>query len=223
MDSKSTFSVSSIVGLVAIVLVLWFCFNAMSNNSKLQTGINYLQTGKTSLDYHQLARLDAQQNGISADLFEKQINQESGFNPNAVSPAGAIGIAQFMPSTAQGLGINPYDAVQSLSGAASEAPSQHTLRPWGVQLGKPPRSKWNFLCSRVCQFELLNSVKHVTRESPASLMARYYTKYQSYDKALAAYNAGTDALNAAIANCGSNWRACVPAETDRYIHAIIGY
>jgi len=174
MDSKSTLSIGSIVGLCAIVLVLWFCFNAMGNNSKLQTGINYLQTGKTSLDYHQLARLDAQQNGISADLFEKQINQESGFNPNAVSPAGAVGIAQFMPSTAQGLGINPYDAVQSLSGAAS-------------------------------------------------LMARYYTKYQGYDKALAAYNAGTDTLNTAIANCGVNWRACVPSETDRYIRAIVGY
>jgi soluble lytic murein transglycosylase-like protein len=173
MESKSTLSIGSMVGLCAIVLVLWFCFNAMSNNSKLQTGINYLQTGKTSLDYRQLARLDAQQNGISADLFERQINQESGFNPNAVSPAGAIGIAQFMPSTAQGLGINPYDAVQSLSGAAS-------------------------------------------------LMARYYTKYQSYDKVLAAYNAGTDTLNTAISNWGGNWRACLPAETQRYITAIMG-
>ena len=44
-----------------------------SNNSKLQTGINYLQTGKTSLDYRQLARQDATNEGISADLFEKQI------------------------------------------------------------------------------------------------------------------------------------------------------
>src|SRR5579863_2776552 len=173
MDSKSTLSIGSIVGLCAIVLVLWFCFNAMGNNSKLQTGINYLQTGKTSLDYHQLARLDAQQNGISADLFERQINQESGFNPNAVSQAGAIGIAQFMSSTAQGLGINPYDAVQSLSCAAS-------------------------------------------------LMARYYTKYQSYDKALAAYNAGADTLSTAIAEYGVNWRMGVTAETRNYITAIMG-
>jgi Soluble lytic murein transglycosylase and related regulatory proteins (some contain LysM/invasin domains) len=146
---------------------------AMGSNSKLQTGINYLQTGKTSLDYHQLAHQDATNAGINPDLFEKQISQESGFNPNAVSPEGAVGIAQFMPSTAQGLGINPYDAVQSLSGAAS-------------------------------------------------LMARYYTKYQSYDKALAAYNAGTGALNTAISSCGDNWRGCVPAETDRYIHSIMG-
>jgi soluble lytic murein transglycosylase-like protein len=173
MDSKATSSVGSIVGLCTIVLVLYFCMQAMGNNSKLQMGINYLRTGQTSIDYHQLARLDAQQNGISADLFEKQIQVESGFNPNAVSPAGAVGIAQFMPSTAQGLGINPYDPVQSLSGAAS-------------------------------------------------LMVRYFTKYQSYDKALAAYNAGSDTLNAALSNCGANWRVCVPVETQHYITAIVG-
>jgi soluble lytic murein transglycosylase-like protein len=100
MESKSTLSAGSIVGLCAIVLVLWFCFNAMGNNGKLQTGINYLKTGQTQLDYHKLARQDATNAGINPDLFERQINQESGFNPDAVSPAGAIGISQIMPSTA---------------------------------------------------------------------------------------------------------------------------
>jgi len=56
--------------------------------------------------------------GISPNVFVRQINQESGFNPRAVSPAGAIGIAQFEPATAAGLGINPWDPVQSLQGAA---------------------------------------------------------------------------------------------------------
>jgi hypothetical protein len=53
-------------------------------------------------------------------------------------------------------------------------------------------------------------------------MARYYIKYQSYDKALAAYNAGSDTLSAALSNCGVGWRTCVPAETQHYITAIIG-
>src|SRR6266849_5321988 len=48
----------------------------------------------------------------------RQINNESGFNPNAVSPAGAVGIAQFLPGTAAGLGINPWDPIQALRGAA---------------------------------------------------------------------------------------------------------
>ncbi len=169
---KST-SIGSIVGLIALCIILYYGAMAIGNNQRTQTAVHYLQTGQTSLDYHQLARQDASNEGISPDLFERQINQESGFNPNAVSPAGAEGIAQFMPSTAQGLGINPYDPVQSLSGAAS-------------------------------------------------YMARLYTRYQDYDKALAAYNAGSDSVNRAVSNCGGNWRACVPAETQNYIKVIMG-
>ena len=118
MESKATLSTGSIVGLCTILLVLWLGMQAMGNSRRIQTTVNYLQTGQTQLDYHQLARLDAQHAGISADLFERQIQVESDFNPNAISPAGAIGIAQFEPSIAQGLGINPYDPVQSLSSAA---------------------------------------------------------------------------------------------------------
>jgi soluble lytic murein transglycosylase-like protein len=69
-------------------------------------------------DYAALAQADALQAGIPPDLFVRQIKQESGFDPNSVSPAGAEGIAQFMPSTAAGLGIDPWDPVQSLQGAA---------------------------------------------------------------------------------------------------------
>ncbi|HLZ62006.1 MAG TPA: lytic transglycosylase domain-containing protein [Ktedonosporobacter sp.] len=68
--------------------------------------------------YVVIARQDALNAGISPDYFVRQINQESGFNPNAVSPAGAVGIAQFLPSTAQTLGVNPYDPIDALRGAA---------------------------------------------------------------------------------------------------------
>lgn len=68
--------------------------------------------------YVALARQDALNAGISPDAFVRQINLESGFNPRAISPAGAIGIAQFMPATAASLGVNPYDPVSSLWGAA---------------------------------------------------------------------------------------------------------
>ena len=69
--------------------------------------------------YVAIAQQDAVAAGIPATYFVRQIEQESGFNPNAVSPAGAVGIAQFLPSTAAGLGINPYDPIQALRGAAT--------------------------------------------------------------------------------------------------------
>ena len=65
-----------------------------------------------------IARQDAINAGISPDYFVRQINQESGFNPNALSPAGAEGIAQFEPGTAAGLGLNPLDPVAALNAAA---------------------------------------------------------------------------------------------------------
>lgn len=69
--------------------------------------------------YIAIAQQDAVNAGISPVYFVRQINLESGFNPNAVSPAGAVGIAQFLPSTAAGLGINPWDPIQALRGAAN--------------------------------------------------------------------------------------------------------
>jgi hypothetical protein len=69
-------------------------------------------------DLQTLARRKAQKYGLDPNVFERQIRQESGFNPNAVSPAGAIGIAQIMPATARGWGVNPRDPNAALDAAA---------------------------------------------------------------------------------------------------------
>jgi soluble lytic murein transglycosylase-like protein len=75
-------------------------------------------TSEQPTDYRSLAQQDAVQAGIPADYFVAQINQESGFNPSALSPAGAEGIAQIMPSTAQAWNVNPWDPDASLSVAS---------------------------------------------------------------------------------------------------------
>ncbi len=60
------------------------------------------------MDYRSLASDVARQNGVPVPLFLGLLQQESGFNPNAVSPAGAIGLGQLMPGTARHLGAVPY-------------------------------------------------------------------------------------------------------------------
>jgi soluble lytic murein transglycosylase-like protein len=58
-------------------------------------------------------------NGVDPALLAGLVKQESGFNPNAGSGAGARGLTQLMPSTAAGLGVNNVlDPVQSLDAGA---------------------------------------------------------------------------------------------------------
>lgn len=75
-------------------------------------------------DYVGMARQAALNAGINPDAFVRQIQKESSFNPNAASPAGAVGIAQFMPGTAASMGVNPYDPSSALNGAARMMASQ---------------------------------------------------------------------------------------------------
>ncbi|RJL19528.1 lytic transglycosylase domain-containing protein [Paracoccus siganidrum] len=64
------------------------------------------------------ARAAAQRHGIPEDLFLRLVQQESGWNPRAVSHKGATGLAQLMPGTAAKLGVNPHDPLQNLDGGA---------------------------------------------------------------------------------------------------------
>jgi len=69
-------------------------------------------------NYREIARQKAIRYGLLPEVFERQIDLESKFDPNAVSAARAIGIAQITPDTARGWGVNPRDPVASLDAAA---------------------------------------------------------------------------------------------------------
>lgn len=63
-----------------------------------------------------------QRNGIPTDVLARLLYQESHWRADIISgqklsPAGAIGISQFMPATAAEMGVDPTDPVQSIYGA----------------------------------------------------------------------------------------------------------
>lgn len=75
-------------------------------------------------EYQNLIAMASKETGISTSILSGLLKHESmGFNPDViegriVSPAGAQGIAQFMPTTAQGLGIDPFNVEEAILGAA---------------------------------------------------------------------------------------------------------
>jgi len=92
--------------------------------SQASTAATAPTTAGTSGDQAAAPYLDAIQkagaaNGVDPLLLQAVISQESGFNPNATSSAGAKGLMQLMPATAAGLGVtNPYDPTQSINAGA---------------------------------------------------------------------------------------------------------
>jgi hypothetical protein len=83
--------------------------------------------------FHEAIVRAAQRWNVGAALLSAQIYAESNFNPFARSPAGAQGIAQFMPGTAQALGLqNPFDAEEAIDAQA------HLMRDLLRRFGSVP-------------------------------------------------------------------------------------
>jgi len=101
--------------------------------------------GKYRGQYLDMARQAAQRHNVPEELFLRLVQQESGWNPNAKSHKGALGLAQLMPETARGLRVDPTDPYENLDGGAR-------------------------------------------------YLARQYKQFKSWRLALAAYNAGPDAV-----------------------------
>ena len=113
-----------------------------------------------------MARAAARRHKIPEDLFLRLVRAELGFRPTAKSSKGALGLAQLMPQTARGLGVNPHDPGQNLDGGAR-------------------------------------------------YLSQQYRRFGDWRLALAAYNAGPEAV--------ARYRGVPPyRETQNYVKAILG-
>lgn len=110
--------------LVGIILVLAFVQNyhasapSLARWNSLGTYATTLPTGITlATPYVQEAWNDADSADIPPGYFVRQIQQESGFDPNAVGAVGELGIAQFTLGTAQEVGLadrrDPHASLQA--------------------------------------------------------------------------------------------------------------
>jgi len=67
-----------------------------------------------ALSPEQLADAAADRYGLPRTLVRSVMAAESGFQPQAISPKGAVGLMQLMPATAQQLGANANDAAENV-------------------------------------------------------------------------------------------------------------
>lgn len=91
--------------------------------------------GKYRGEYLNMAREAARRHGIPEDLFLRLVQQESGWNANARSHKGAMGLAQLMPATARYLRVDPNDPRDNLEGGARYLAEQYrTFGSWRLAL-----------------------------------------------------------------------------------------
>lgn len=91
--------------------------------------------GKYKGIYLEMAKDAARRHGIPEDLFLRLVQQESGWNPNAKSHKGAMGLAQLMPATARSLRVDPTDPKENLEGGARYLKKQYRkFKSWRLAL-----------------------------------------------------------------------------------------
>jgi soluble lytic murein transglycosylase-like protein len=69
------------------------------------------------LDFEKMVDRISGEQGVESPLVHSVIRAESNYNPNAVSPKGALGLMQLIPATARRFGVsNAFDAQENIQG-----------------------------------------------------------------------------------------------------------
>ena len=84
---------------------------------------------------HALALRAARNAGVPSATFHALVTEESAWRVDAISPKGALGLAQLMPGTAVELDVDPLDPAQNLEGGARYLARQHArFGTWALAL-----------------------------------------------------------------------------------------
>lgn len=89
----------------------------LSSSSLPPVSMTKLSGQKNATEFDSIIEEAAAKYQVPVNLIKSVVKQESNFNPNAVSPAGASGLMQLMPATAKGLGVqNVFDPRENILG-----------------------------------------------------------------------------------------------------------
>jgi cell wall-associated NlpC family hydrolase len=91
--------------------------------------------GEVPSQYQSIFQAASAISGVPGTLLSAVAGTESGFQPGAVSGAGAEGLMQLMPGTAASMGVNPFDPAQAVPAAAQLLASYHQqFGSWSLAL-----------------------------------------------------------------------------------------
>lgn len=121
MSSSSNMDVQMVM-IQALIKLLEKTISAKgldSDLSELYGDSAYSKSSSLSSNssFESLIQQASQKYGVDVDLVKAVIQNESAYDPTAISSAGAMGLMQLMPATAASLGVdNPLDPAQNIEG-----------------------------------------------------------------------------------------------------------
>jgi soluble lytic murein transglycosylase-like protein len=91
---------------------------ANTSPAQLSSLLHIRQIQPPPFTLNEVIRAAAMKHGIQPSFVKSIIRAESGFDQEALSSKGAIGLMQLMPETAEEYGVDPKDAAQNIDGGA---------------------------------------------------------------------------------------------------------